>query len=95
MKKKSNEKIRATLKKSFIDCMSCPKCGSNNYKRLKGDTISKGWDSDCFIMWIYKNDSTAKNQKQHDYMVRKYCDDCKELHEYKYTLFTSDHYEVK
>ena len=81
MVKKSNEKIRATLKKSFIDCMSCPKCGSDNYRRLKGDTIKDAWRS-------------TPNFDKHHYIVRKYCDDCKELHEYKYKLITNKHYKV-
>lgn len=90
MVKKSNEKIRATLKKSFIDCMSCPKCNSDNYRRLKGDSISDGWASSCYV----KENSKESESQQHDYIVRKYCDDCKELHEYKYTLFTHNDFRV-
>jgi len=73
--KKSNEKIRATLKKSFIDCMRCPKCKSDNYRRLKGDTI-------------------LENGTDYDYIVRKYCEECEELHEYNYRLITDNDYSI-
>ena len=70
--KKSNEKIRAPLRKSAIDCMNCPKCNSSNYRRTKGDYINFG--------------GSIESQKEFQnvkYCIYKYCDNCKESHRYE------------